>query len=72
MKDIIVIVFIIGVMFLCLNVIISNLIQHSLDKNLVNSRAMTRYKIFNRITFIGLIVDFIIFIIVIIKYGGLE
>lgn len=72
MKDIIVIVFIIGVMFLCLNVIISNLIQHSLDKNLVNSRAMTRYKIFNRITFIGLIVDFIIFIIVVIKYGNLE
>lgn len=72
MKDIIVIVFIIGVMFLCLNVIISNLIQHSLDKNLVNSKAMTRYKIFNRITFIGLIVDFIIFIIVVIKYGNLE
>lgn len=72
MKDIIVIVFIIGVMFLCLNVIISNLIQHSLDKNLINSKAMTRYKIFNRITFIGLIVDFIIFIIVVIKYGNLE
>ena len=72
MKDIIVIVFIIGVMFLCLNVIISNLIQHSIDRNLVNSRAMARYKIFNRITFIALIIDFIIFIIVIIKYGGLE
>lgn len=72
MKDIIVIVFIIGVMFLCLNVIITNLIQHSIDRNLINSKAMTRYKIFNRITFIGLIVDFIIFIIVIIKYGNLE
>lgn len=72
MKNLIVIVFILGVMFLCLNVIVSNLIQHSLDRNLVNSKAMARYKIFNRITFIALILDFIAFVIVVIKYGNLE
>jgi hypothetical protein len=65
----IVIFFIIGVMFLCLNVIISNLIVHSIDKNLVNSKAMARYKIFNKITFIGLIINFILFIIYLIHYG---
>ena len=65
----IVIFFIIGVMFLCLNVIISNLIVHSINKNLVNSKAMARYKIFNKITFIGLIINFILFIIYLIHYG---
>lgn len=72
MKNLIVIVFILGVMFLCLNVIVSNLIQHSLDRNLVNSKAMARYKVFNKITFIALILDFIAFVIVVIKYGNLE
>jgi hypothetical protein len=65
----IVIFFILGVMFLCLNVIISNLIVHSINKNLVNSKAMARYKIFNKITFIGLIINFILFIIYLIHYG---
>jgi hypothetical protein len=50
MIDVIVILFIIGIMFLCLNVIISNLVQNAIDKNLVNSKAMKRYKIFNKIT----------------------
>ena len=72
MKNLIVIVFILGVMFLCLNVIVSNLILHSLDRNLVNSKAMARYKVFNKITFIALILDFIAFVIVVIKYGNLE
>ena len=69
MINAIVIFFIIGVMFLCLNVIISNLIVHSIDKNLVNSKAIARYKIFNKITFIGLIINFILFIIYLIHYG---
>jgi hypothetical protein len=69
MINAIVIFFIIGVMFLCLNVIISNLIVHSIDKNLVNSKAMARYKIFNKITFIGLIINFILFTIYLIYYG---
>jgi hypothetical protein len=69
MIDVIVIFFILGVMFLCLNVIISNLIVHSINKNLVNSKAMARYKIFNKITFIGLIINFILFIIYLIHYG---
>lgn len=69
MIDVIVIFFIIGVMFLCLNVIVSNLIAHSIDKNLVNSKAMARYKIFNKITFIGLIINFILFITYLIYYG---
>ena len=69
MIDVIVIFFILGVMFLCLNVIVSNLITHSIDKNLVNSKAMVRYKIFNRITFIGLIINFILFITYLIYYG---
>jgi len=65
----IVIFFILGVMFLCLNVIISNLIVHSINKNLVNSKATARYKIFNKITFIGLIINFILFTIYLIHYG---
>jgi hypothetical protein len=69
MIDIIVIFFILGVMFLCLNVIVTNLITHSINVNLVNSKAMKRYKVFNKITFIGLIVNFILFIIYMIKYG---
>jgi hypothetical protein len=69
MIDIIVIFFIVGVMFLCLNVIVSNLITQSINKNLVNSKAMARYKIFNKITFIGLIINFILFIIYLIHYG---
>jgi hypothetical protein len=69
MMNIIVIFFIVGIMFLCLNVIVSNLIAQSIDKNLVNSKAMRRYKIFNKITFIGLIINFILFIIYLIHYG---
>jgi hypothetical protein len=69
MIDVIMIFFILGVMFLCLNVIITNLITHSIDRNLVNSKAMRRYKIFNKITFIGLIVNFILFITYLIHYG---
>lgn len=69
MINVIIVFFIIGVMFLCLNVIISNLIQHSLDRNLINSKAMKRYKLFNKITFIGIILDLITFIIYIIHYG---
>jgi len=69
MIDVIVIFFIVGVMFLCLNVIISNLIAHSIDRNLINSKAMSYYKIFNKITFIGLIINFILFTIYLIHYG---
>ena len=72
MMDLIVIFFILGVMFLCLNVIITNLIQHSIDMNLVNSKAVKYYKLFNKITYIGLIINFILFIIFMIKYGCLE
>jgi hypothetical protein len=70
MIDVIVILFIIGIMFLCLNVIISNLVQNAIDKNLVNSKVMKRYKIFNKITYVGMILDLIVFIIYMIHYGN--
>jgi len=69
MINFILIFFITGVFFLCLNVIISNLVQQSLDRNLVNSKAMKRYKLFNKITYVGMILDLILFIIYMIHYG---
>ena len=67
---VIVIIFIIGSFFLCLNVIVSNLVQNAINRNLVNSKAMKRYKIFNKITFIGMILDLIVFILYMIYYGN--
>jgi len=69
MINFILIFFITGVFFLCLNVIISNLVQQSLDRNLINSKAMKRYKLFNKITYVGMILDLILFIIYMIHYG---
>jgi len=69
MINFILIFFITGVFFLCLNVIITNLVQQSLDRNLVNSKAMKRYKLFNKITYVGMILDLILFIIYMIHYG---
>ena len=68
--NIILIIFIIGSFFLCLNVIVSNLVQNATNRNLVNSKAMKRYKIFNKITFIGMILDLIVFILYMIHYGN--
>lgn len=70
MINFILIFFITGVFFLCLNVIITNLVQQSLDRNLVNSKAMKRYKLFNKITYVGMILDLIIFIIYMMHYGN--
>ena len=67
---VIVIIFIIGSFFLCLNVIVSNLVQNAINRNLVNSKAMKRYKIFNKITFIGMILDLIVFILYMMHYGN--
>lgn len=68
--NIILIIFIIGSFFLCLNVIVSNLVQNAINRNLVNSKAMKRYKIFNKITFIGMILDLIVFILYMMHYGN--
>lgn len=68
--NIILIIFIIGSFFLCLNVIVSNLVQNATNRNLVNSKAMKRYKIFNKITFIGMILDLIVFILYMMHYGN--